>query len=172
MKNSNEQIKNYENTIDALFYQLNNKANSLYKFAQLQTIYSTKSHNYGLEEDYNMIDLHALIAISDEPGITVTALAVKCNRQKGTISQIVTKLEKMGCLKKAQKDDNAKTVYLYLLPKGEKLASAHKLYDIQALTKTVDRLLEKCTMEEIDSFYKVLDEYNVILEEEILNSKK
>lgn len=172
MENLNKQNGNHENTIDDLFHQLHNKANLLYKFAQLQTIYSTKSHGYGQDEDYSMIDLHTLVTISDEPGITVSMLANRCNRQKGTISQIVTKLEKLGCLEKIKKDDNAKTIYLYLLPKGKELAKSHKIYDIQALTRTIDRLLKRCTMEEINSFYKVIDVFNDILEEDILKTKK
>jgi hypothetical protein len=43
------------------------------------------------------------------------------------------------------------------------IAEEHLTYDIKALTGTLNKLLAECSVDEINSFYKVLGIYNEIL---------
>ena len=42
---------------------------------------------------------------------------------------------------------------------GEKLSTAHKMYDNVDIMQTQRDLLKSCTIEEVDAFFKVLDAY-------------
>ncbi|WP_076982523.1 MarR family transcriptional regulator [Bacillus siamensis] len=41
-----------------------------------------------------MVEVHTLSVIEENPGITVTEAALKRNRTRGAVSQIISKLEK------------------------------------------------------------------------------
>nr|WP_242972005.1 MarR family transcriptional regulator [Haloimpatiens massiliensis] len=97
--------------------------------------------------------------MGDNPGTTVTELSKYWNRTKGAISKTVSRLVERGFVTRYQKEDNAKTILLKVTEEGLKLSQAHKLYDTIDIAKTLDDLLKKCTIEDIDSFYKVIDTY-------------
>ncbi|MDU4621453.1 MAG: MarR family transcriptional regulator, partial [Clostridioides difficile] len=81
------------------------------------------------------------------------------------ISQTISKLEKKGYITKEKKEGNAKTILLYPTTSGVELSKAHKLYDTIDVTRTFEYLIKECTLEEIDSFYKVIDLFINLLEE-------
>ncbi|WP_260399874.1 helix-turn-helix domain-containing protein [Peribacillus simplex] len=45
-----------------------------------------------------MVEVHTLTVIEENPGITVTEVALEWNRTKGPVSQIITKLEKRSLI--------------------------------------------------------------------------
>ena len=143
---------------------LNTKANILYKFVMLYNDYIKTARDYGTGEIINMVEVHILTKIEENPGITVTEVALMWNRTKGAVSQIVSKLEKRGLIERRKERGNAKNVHLYVTDKGEILSKAHKAYDIQELNWADKTLHTDFTSQEIDTFYKVMQRYNELMD--------
>lgn len=141
------------------FATLNDRIGKLYHFVILYGDYMNSKHDYGTGHQLTMIEAHILTFIDDNPGTTVTELSKYWNRTKGAISKTVSRLVERGFVTRYQKEDNAKTILLKVTEEGLKLSQAHKLYDTIDIAKTLDDLLKKCTIEDIDSFYKVIDTY-------------
>ena len=67
---------------------------------------------------------------------------------------------------KDKKEGNTKTVLLYTTKEGTEISKAHKLYDTLDIAKTLGKIGETCTPEEIDTFFKVINSYyGVILKD-------
>ncbi|HDF4155847.1 TPA: MarR family transcriptional regulator [Clostridioides difficile] len=160
-----EIVKKEQASMNDIFLYLKAKSNSLYKFVILYNEFINKPKDYGTGELINMVEVHILTAIEENPGISPTQLAKIWNRTKGAISQTISKLEKKGYITKEKKEGNAKTILLYPTISGVELSKAHKLYDTIDVTRTFEYLIKECTLEEIDSFYKVIDLFINLLEE-------
>lgn len=153
--------------MNILFSELYSKAKILYKFVNLMNFYSKNKHSSEIDEELTMTEIHMLVDISETENITATEISKSTNRTKGAISQIITKLVKKGYVEKKIDIKDAKISFLTLTDSGKAISDEHKKYDIKQLSKTVDRLLENCSLEEIEHFYKVLECYNKILTEDI-----
>lgn len=158
-------VENTKQSVNNIFQQLNDRANLLYKFAMLYSDYVAENQDYGTGDLISMVEVHTLTAIEDNPGISVTELALMWNRTKGAISQTVTKLEKKGYVIRKKHTGKAKTVLLVPTESGIRLSRAHKMHDSVEVSKAMnDLLLAGCTVEEIDAFFHVVTKYISILE--------
>jgi DNA-binding MarR family transcriptional regulator len=149
---------------NAKYHELNAKANIIYKFVMKYHDYIKTARDYGTGEIINMVEVHTLTVIEENPGITVTEVALEWNRTKGAVSQIITKLEKRALITRKKEEGNAKNVHLYVTDKGKLLSKAHKDYDIKELTWADETLRKSYTPEEIDVFYKVMQKYTELLD--------
>lgn len=145
--------------INTTFQTLNNRHQIIYEFVMRYDDYIYDTHDYGTGVPLTMIESHTLTYIDDHPGTTVTELTHFWHKTKGAISQIVTRLEQNGLVSKQKKADNAKLVRLYTTETGARASNAHKMYDIIDITKTLGEIGEKCTPEEIDTFFRVMQVY-------------
>lgn len=145
------------------FHIMQSRINHIYKFVKLYNDYTNIPHDYGTGEKINMLGIHILTDIEENPKITVTELANDWYRTKGSISQIIKILEEKGYIYKEKEKDNQKTCHLYTTPKGVELSLAHKMYDLKNLNNTIEYLLKYCSEEEIMAFHKVIDCYINIL---------
>lgn len=150
---------NGKEEIDKIYSELSPRADILYRFVMTYADYINGVRDYGTNISINMVEVHTLSMIEDNPGITVSQLAKRWERTKGAISQNVSKLEKKGLVQKIKDEKNNKIVHLFVTKDGEHLSTAHKIYDITDIMQTQQELLENCTIEEINTFYKVLQEY-------------
>lgn len=153
-------------SVDKIFSQLNEKANAVYNFVMLYSGYMAEQHNYGVGIPINMVEVHTLTAIEENPGITVSQLACMWQRTNSALSQTATKLEKKGYIIRRRDPNNARNVHLYATEEGTELSLAHKSYDALNVTQTLHELSQLCSMEEIDNFFKVLDCYIQLLEQD------
>jgi len=149
----------YPENINRQYATLSERADLLYSFVEKYNDYINGTRDYGTGLMISMVEVHMLTMIYDNPGTTVSDLAGVWNRTKSAVSQNITKLKKKGLIFGERDENNAKIIHLYVTDEGETLTMAHKSYDISDLKKTQDALAEKCTTEEIKSFYKVLDIY-------------
>ena len=145
--------------IDRIYAQLSQRADLVYSFVTVYNSYINELRDYGTGMLINMVEVHTLTMIADHPGITVSELSVMWSRTKGAVSQNVTRLEKKGLITRQRDEKNAKIVHLYVTGEGERLSTAHKLYDNMDIMQTQRDLLQSCSLEEVDSFYKVLKAY-------------
>jgi len=158
-------MKDTENTsIEKLdYHELDAKANIIYKFAMTYSDYIKAARDYGTGERINMVEVHTLTVIEENPGITVTEVAMEWNRTKGAASQIVTKLEQRGLIERKKEGGNAKNHHLYATAEGVVLSKAHKSYDIKELTWADKMLHREFSLQEIDGFYNVMKRYTELL---------
>lgn len=136
---------------------------SLYEISDLMYRFSMKyydsakeAHNYGLEENYTMIEIHTVTSIYDEPGVTVTKLAADARRTKGAISQIVKKLEKKGLIFRVPSRETPNVVHLYVTEKGKRLSQMHKIFDEKGAKVYLDFLGRYFSKEQIAAFFAVM----------------
>ena len=78
----------------------------------------TAAKDYGTGEKMHTVEVHILSWIAENPGISVTDVALAWNRTKGAVSQIIRKLEEKGMVERKNPPDNKKTVCLYVTEKG------------------------------------------------------
>ncbi len=156
---------NNKNEIDKIYAQLSPRANKLYHFINCYYEYMNQPRDYdGSGEFVSMAEIHILTLIADNPGITVSRLALEWGTTKGAISQTIKKLEQKELIYREKKTGNAKTIHIYPTEKGDRLSTAHKSYDNADILQTQYDLLRTCTSDEIDTFYKVVDEYSKLFD--------
>ena len=153
-------------SIKSVFSDLNEKADCVYRFAALYSGYMAEKNDYGTGLLLTMAEAHALAYINEHVGLTVRDLATAWNQTPSAASQIVTKLENKGLVEKQAKAGSKKSLSLYVTKQGEELCKAHILYDALEVTKTLTELMETCSAEEIEAFFKVVKAYNVLLMED------
>lgn len=149
--------------VDQTFQVMNDRHNVIYEFVMRYNDYIYSEHDYGNGAPLTMIEAHTLTYIEDHPGTTVTELTNYWHKTKGAISQIVSRLEALGLVKKTKKEGNAKNVCLYVTDCGFQTSRAHKLYDTLDITKTLSEIQKECTPAEIDTFYKVISVYYKVI---------
>ena len=151
--------------IDRVYAQLSPRADLVYSFVTSYSGYINEQRDYGTGMLINMVEVHTLTMIADNPGITVNELSKMWNRTKGAVSQNVTKLENRGLITRQRSDADARHVHLYATEEGERLTTAHKMFDNADIIQTQRDLLQSCTIEEVDAFFKVLKVYYDLLGE-------
>ncbi|MGD9569090.1 MAG: MarR family winged helix-turn-helix transcriptional regulator [Sedimentibacter sp.] len=156
---------NNKTEIDKIYAQLSPRANKLYHFINSYYEYMNEPRDYdGSGEYMSMVEIHILTLIADQPGITVSQLAKDWGTTKGAISQTIKKLENKELICREKKEGNAKTIHIYATENGEKLSTAHKLYDNADILQTQYELLKTCTSDELNTFYKVVQEYSKLFD--------
>ena len=152
--------------IDSAYQKLKGRADMLYEFVILYHNFIYAKHAYEVE-NFNMIEMHTLTYIDDLPGITATELSKMWHKSKSSISQTIKKLMEAGYVEKRYEEDNEKSAHLYATEKGRRLSSTHKAYDVADITQTAAHLEERCGKEDLDAFYRIVDEYVKLLKSEL-----
>lgn len=138
------------------------KSEMLYRFVLMYYNYCIKTQDYGFGNEVTMVEAHTVTMINDHPGITISQLASHYNRTTSAISQLATKLEKKGLITRKM-ISNLKNIHLYTTPEGDNLSKLHKIYDSNEVIETLHTLSLHCTPQEVDAFFKVLQEYIAML---------
>ena len=168
--------------VDHILSHLFQKSDLLYKFVMIYKDYIFQPRDYGTGELVTSMEAHVTSYIDEHPGAAPSELAAYWSRTNGFISQILKKLEEKGFIEKETAADNkkhvnllltdsanelirtrspqnAKRVLLYTTEKGKAFSYAHKRFDALNVSISMQRLLQSCSMEEVDAFYKVMDAY-------------
>lgn len=157
--------KDYEQ-LDTTYNQLNKRAEIIYRFVSLYNDYVYEERDYGTGVQLKMIEIHALTLIEQNPGITATELACRLYKTKGAISQTLKKLVQDGFVQRQFKENDSKTMLLYATLAGKSLSNAHKIYDINDIGQTLQDMRQVFADEEIEIFYKVMEKYSDLLQNE------
>ena len=72
--------------IDAEYNRLNSSALELYEFVMRYNKDIYQARDYGNGDEIRMVEVHTLAMIEDNPGISVSELAKRWKRTKGTVS--------------------------------------------------------------------------------------
>ena len=148
-----------EQIIDKTYEELSKCSDELYEFVLKYNEYIYKARDYGNGDPIRMVEVHTLTMIEMSTGISISELAQRWKRSKGTVSVNVAALEEKGYIYRQKEPGNAKVVHLYPTQKGIALSSLHKVYDNLNIVQTQAYLMKNCTREELDAFYKVVHFY-------------
>ncbi len=120
----------------------------LLRVAWLLFDYDKKTHFYGTDKRLFEAEIHLIVAIQENPGFHVAALAQKFGVTKGAVSQLVQKLEKKGMVTKQNDPDNQSKVLLSLTSKGQTAYATHARFH-REFDEKVTRLLEEESEEHV-----------------------
>jgi DNA-binding MarR family transcriptional regulator len=118
----------------------NDKSKLGYQTLRLTKAYhelDKKTRNYGTDVPIFVSEIHTIEAIAEHPGIHVGGLAELLGITKGSVSEIIRKLEKKALVKKETDEYNLSKLSLRLTEKGEKAHRGHMRYHAM-----LDRLIE------------------------------
>ncbi len=139
---------------------------SAYEFADLQYRFATmyrdndKAHNdYGTGDAYTQLEVHTVSQIEDNPGITVTEIAELNMRTKGAVSQIVTKLENKGLVRREKDPENPRRVCLYVTPLGLELSRRHKEFDDKYMGDLLERWISLFGRDAVEKYFLIMQDH-------------
>lgn len=145
----------------AEFYcQMAELTDEVYKFVKVYNDYATTPRDYGTGKKMNMLSVHIMTSIEEHPGITVTELAERWVRTKGSISQVLKTLDAEGYITRKKEGKN---IRLFPTASGIELSMVHKYYDAIKFKERLAYFLKTCTEAEISAFYKVLNCYTELM---------
>ena len=157
--------------VQSALNNLNEKVDIIYKHQSLLSEYSSTPRDYGTGYLMTEVEAHTIGFIDDQCGITATELAEQTHRTKGAISQLIAKLEAKGLVRREAEETNKRTYRIYLTDEGKRACEIHRAYDRTQMLVMINDILQKCTLEEIDSFFKVLNRRNEIIEHQLREKK-
>lgn len=146
--------------------QLDAKADMLFRFVMLYHDFAMEKKDYGTGKDVSMVEVHTLLRVAEKPGITVSEISEQTYRTKSAVSQIIKRLEAMGYVERRCNRDDRRLMQLYPTEAGIELNTAHLRYDSVEVKETFDELMKVCSEEELEAFFKVVDEYLCLLSNE------
>lgn len=139
-----------------VFDDLNEKVDIIYKHHCLEAEYSTIPRDYGTGYPMTEVEAHTLGFIQKQEGITATQLARDIRRTKGGVSKLISKLESKGLVERVDVPNNKRMYQLNLTKKGRQACEIHREYDRIYALKMIEKVLQDCTVEEVQAFYKVM----------------
>ena len=124
--------------------------------------YSNKPRDNGDGIIISEYEAHTLLLIKHSPNITSIELARKLGRTKGTVSPLIFKLLSAGYITKEPNSKNRREHLLNVTELGEKVCSMHHMLDAEIMRSTLEEMLKYCTIEEFETFMKVVQIRNNI----------
>lgn len=116
---------------DERLAQLSHVSELLMDYVHLSKDYDRALYNYGLtgafglDINFNHMEIHMLSAIQENPGISAQELATMFYRTKGAVSQIVKFLAREGLIIKRENPQNARINNLYTTEIGRVACKNH-----------------------------------------------
>lgn len=139
----------------------------VYTFTEVAMEVLRHPHDYGTGELLSMVEMHTLERIAETPGMRVSDVARLWNRTLGAASRNVDRLQSKGLVDKVKLPDNQKNVRVYPTEKGRELCRLHRAYDRRELDELARTMLEKYSVEELETFYRVLRSLREVFEEKV-----
>lgn len=136
--------------------QLFSWADDIYQFVITMMDYMKQPRDYGTGKILNMVEIHTLSLISDNPGICISDVAKRWNRTLSAASRNIDRLTTKGYIEKKKLNGNSKTIHLYLTEKGQELANLHKKFDLKNTEKFAQFLIDNYDMEDLRKFNEML----------------
>jgi DNA-binding MarR family transcriptional regulator len=116
---------------------------------------------HGSKHNLYHSERHMLDKIGDNTGMNVTEFAAAAGVTKGAISQLVTKLENKGIVRRYKKSTNDKEVFLELTKSGQEVYQKHKEINERTILP-LNEELSKHSDEKVEfllNMFKWLDDY-------------
>lgn len=115
--------------------------------------------DYGDGKKLYSVEAHILSSIAEHPGTFVTELAQEWNRTKGTISQILKKLEGKNLVYRKYESRDKRKASLYVTEEGMSLHQKHMNYDTESYQRFFEELSRYYSKERIWQTFEVLEKW-------------
>lgn len=129
-----------------------------YRFASMFRESEKIQNDYGTGDLYTSLEVHTVTRIEDNPGITVTEIAEQTARTKGAVSQIITKLENKGLVRREKDPENPRRVCLFVTEEGLRLSQSHKQYDDTYMGQWLDQWIALYGYEAVESYFRIIQD--------------
>ena len=147
----------YKSGVSDIIRQLAYRGDLKLRFSAMQYNAVTNDMDYGNGELIKMLDAHILKDIDEHPGILSVELAQNWCRTRSAICIIVQRLEDRGYIEKKLLNTNKKERALFITEKGHQLCELHRRHDALRTSAMIDEMLNFCTSDELEAYFKVLD---------------
>ena len=104
--------------LDEAFHRITNKVGRIEKIPR----------TFGTKTPLSTSEIHTIVKIGQDPGITVTELSKEQGVTKGAVSQVIARLEKKKMIMRLRAIDNDKTIFLTLSKEGKTAFEGHKKF--------------------------------------------
>lgn len=162
-----EQNKKYMEDMALTTKLINQRPGRMIQLASLLNRYASKPKDFGDGDYITLIEIGILVYISSFPGVTNSTLCEQFGRTKGAISQLIRKLEDKGYIQRSPNPEDAKSFLFYPSLKGMRLIQKINEKDMNDSNGTLLRLLQICSLEDIQTFFRMVDIYITILIKQI-----
>jgi DNA-binding MarR family transcriptional regulator len=157
--------------INDMFSNLDEKVKIVFRHQMLMNVYQSIPREYDTGFFMSEIEIHTLGFIQQSPGITAKQICKLTYRTKGTISAMLSKLEKDGFIEQHINPKNMRERNLYLTDSGELACKKHTAFDRKTTADYLMAISEYCTPEEINGYFKVTHLRSEYFEKVILKEK-
>ncbi|MBN2401842.1 MAG: MarR family transcriptional regulator [Spirochaetes bacterium] len=115
-----------------------------------------KTRYYGTDVPIYYAEIHVIKTIAENPGINIGGLAKLLGITKGSVSEVIKKLEKKGLVIKNTDPRNASRLSLMLTKKAEKANNYHLRYHI-AFNEIIRKALGEADDKEVRFLLMFID---------------
>lgn len=170
--NKTEENAEYLQNMELTMKLINQRPGRMIQLASLMNRYAARPRDYGDDESVTLIEIGILVYIANHPGVTNSILCVQFGRTKGAISQLTKKIESKGYISRETNPADAKSNLFYSTAKGMKLIQKINEQDIIDQTGLFARMLKLCSLEDIQTFYRMVDTYMALLTTKIAENER
>lgn len=149
--------------INQVLRNINHKTGALYDFIMVASGMLNAVRMKANGTELTMVEIRTIMMIEEHPGTTATWLCHSWNRSRGAVSQILKKLEQKGFIYKVKSAESDRVFNLFVTDAGMEVVHEFVMEDFKDSTYLVRSLMETCTEEELQAFYKVIDRYRQVL---------
>jgi DNA-binding MarR family transcriptional regulator len=142
------------------FIRLVNKYNALEKY----------SLSYGTRHKFYHSERHMLDKFGENPHMNITDIAEAAGVTKGAISQVASKLEKKGAVRRYKKSGNDKDVFVELKDLGKEIYKQHQRINEETI-KEINRELRKYPEEKVEFLLHMFGWIDSFLDESSVRMK-
>lgn len=160
-----------DSDINDMISDIDEKVNIIFRHQMLMSAYQSIPRDYDLGFFMSELEVHSLGFIENQPGITAKQICQLTYRTKGTISSMLSKLEKEGFIEQRKNPENLRERQLFLTEKGKYISKQHRAYDRKMTCDYLIEVAKHCTPEEINGFFK-MTHYRSEYFEKVLEQEK
>ena len=137
----------------------------IYDFSQAYQKSMDKVHDFVNGITLTSVEAHTLKHICQNKGVTLTEIVNYWGRTKGTVSALISKLEKKGFVYREKCKIDSKKIHIFPTEVGLVVNDMHIQYDIKESHAWFEAAENKYTMDELMTFWEILAFYTDYLNE-------
>lgn len=137
----------------------------IYDFSQAYQKSMNKIHNFVNGITLTSVEAHTLKHICQNKGVTLTEIVNYWGRTKGTVSALISKLEKKGFVYREKCKVDSKRIHILPTEVGLVVNEMHIQYDIKESQAWFKAAGDKFTTEELMKFWEIMAFYTDFLNE-------
>ncbi len=156
----NPESLDMQEVMDYLLYHSSYRVGMVYDFVMVCSAMINIPKEYEPGIMLTIVEVSIVMEVVRSPGITAAQLSRKWKRTRSALSQSIKKLKQKGMLEAQPSPENQKRLLLYPTEAGIRLWERIVKNKEKDKNTIIERLLTNgCTLEELNTFYRVMDIY-------------